>query len=125
MESRIDTIFSMIILVLGWSMYLVIFLSCIRIEARKRWRKNERLYPYFHYPWYKKMFLLGLKGALHPFHVVTRFMWNISMLIMLCSGICVMIFPNIIVGYICRINGGLYLISMFLDVPTFPRKVFN
>lgn len=113
MISFIDTLISVIIFVLVWALYSCIIMFHIRYTAKKEYKKNEISFPYFHYPFYKKLFLLGLKGALNPVIVVFTFILNISTLLLLIFGIWQLILPNIYVSYIFRSIVMMYLIAFF------------
>ena len=83
MVNFIDTIIILIICVVFWLAYSGILMVHIRLEAKKKWKENEENYPYFHYPFYKKIFLLGLKGCINRLVVISTFILNISLLILI------------------------------------------
>lgn len=60
----------------------------IRVEAKKKYNKNVKTYPYFSYPFYKRLFLLGLKKALSLVVVVLTFIAHISVILTIASCIC-------------------------------------
>ena len=79
--------------------------------------KNNKEYPYFHYPLLKKYFLLGLKGALNPIIVVLTFILHISAFLMIIGCILIVISPSLVISYFFRvslgINGGSFLLRLF------------
>lgn len=75
--------------------YTFLVMIHIRLEAKKKWNKNQKLYPYFHYPLYKKIFFLGLKGAFSRVNVVLTFIAHISTILALIFCLLVCCFQNI------------------------------
>ena len=63
---------------------------------------------------YKKIFLLGLKGCINRLVVISTFILNISLLILIGLSIWYLISPNIYLAYILRITVGVYGISILL-----------
>ena len=57
----------------GGVCYLDVYFS-----AKSRWKKNCQNFPYFTYPAYKKLFFLGLKGAMNGVTVFLTFVVNLS-----------------------------------------------
>ncbi len=119
MASFIDTLLTIIICFLVWVAYSGIIMVHIRLEAKKKWKKNEEQFPYFHYPFYKKLFLLGLKGCINTSIVVVSFILNISVLLILCLGIWHLIVPNIYLSYCLRLVVGIYGVSFILKLILF------
>jgi hypothetical protein len=83
----------------------------IRLEARHKWHKNVRTYPYFKYPLYKKVLLLGLRGALPSTTVIINFSLLVCTLLCLVLGIWITISPIEIICIIFRVILGLWLLS--------------
>ena len=75
--------------------YTFLFMLHIRFEAKKKWNKNKKLYPYFHYSLYKKIFFLGLKGAFSRVNVVLTFIAHIATIMALIFCVLVCCFQNI------------------------------
>lgn len=84
----------------------------VRLEAKKKWNKNEKLYPYFNYSIFKKIFLLGLKGALNRFIVVLTFIAHIATLLMIVFCVLVCCLQNIALAYCFRVLCGVELFLM-------------
>ena len=95
-----EEIIVLLMMVLFWLFISALIMGDIRYRAKKKWHKNEKKYPYFHYPFYKKLFLLGLNGALSKVVVVMKFLLNIT----------------VIISYILRALYGAFLVFCFLDV---------
>ena len=112
----LDTLIVLIILPIMWVLFTIPLMINIRYEARKKYRKNEKKYPYFHYPVYKKLFLLGLRGALNTSVVVMTFIFNISLVLCMVFGIWEIISGNLIISYCFRAVLGVYGISWFLKL---------
>lgn len=81
----------------------------VRLEARKKWNKNKKLYPYFHYSFFKKIFFVGLKGALNFVSVLLSFIAHIVTVLSVVLGIWNCILPNMIVSYCFRALAGISL----------------
>lgn len=116
MVNFIDTLLVLIFFLMGWLIYTIPFLAYIRLEAKSKLNKNEEIYPYFHYPLFKKLFLLGLKGAVNTIVVVITFVFNISIMIFSIVSIWQLIAPNIYISYCCRALAGIYLVSLMLKL---------
>lgn len=85
----------------------------IRLEAKKKWNKYQKIYPYFHYPFYKKIFFLGLKGAFSRVNVVLTFIAHITTIIALIFCMLVCCFQNIAtMSYCFRAVAGVGLILL-------------
>lgn len=119
---NIDVLLGIILLSICWLIFSVLILLHIRAEAKKKWHKNEEIYPYFHYPFYKKIFLLGLKGAISFSNVIATFLFNISLIVLLVSGIWYLIAPNTILMFIYRIDCGVYLVAFLLKIGLYGFK---
>ena len=113
----------------AWAMFSLPWLYYIKAEGRKHYKKNKELYPYFNYPFYKKMFLLGLRGVVNKFTVVITFAVNI--ITVLCMALCIalLIHYNVYLGYCLRAGaGGVWILLLLkailhlIDVPKFKRK---
>ncbi len=116
MINFIDTLIIVIVLSLVWLLYTWLIMFHIKYTAKKKLNKNKEAYSYFHYPFYKKLFLLGLKGCLSTSIVISTFILNISVLLLLSLGIWHLISPNIYLAYCLRIIVGIYGISFFLKL---------
>lgn len=117
--SFLTTLLTIFLCALSWLFFSILFMVHIRVEAKKKWNKNVNSYSYFSYPIYKKIFLLGLKGALNPIVVVVSFILNLSIIILIALGIWNLISPNIYVLYALRVVVGIYGISFFLRLGCF------
>ena len=97
-----------------WAIFSLPILYYIKSEGRKHYKKNLKVYPYLSYPFYKKIFLLGLRGVVNRLTIVITFALNIITII--CIGFCValLIHYNIYVGYCFRVASVLqFFISGF------------
>lgn len=94
-----------------WVTFL--FMVHIRLEAKKKWNKNQKLYPYFHYPFYKKIFFLGLKGAFSRVNVLLTFVTHIATILSIIFCVWMCITQNIAISYCSRISSGIGL-ALFL-----------
>lgn len=88
-----------VIIIDVWATF--VFMVHIRLEAKKKWNKNQKLYPYFHYPFYKKIFFFGLKGAFSRVNVVLTFIAHIGTILTLIFCVLVCCFQNIAVMSYC------------------------
>lgn len=111
--SFVATLVITILFVSVWLFFSALIMLYIKFEAKKKWKKNVKLYPYFSYPFYKKIFLFGLKGALNPIVVIVTFILNVSVILLVTFGMWELISPNILVTYILRIIVGIYGVSFF------------
>ena len=73
----------------------------IRLEAKKKWNKYQKLYPYINYSFYKKIFFLGLKGDFSRVNVVLTFIAHIGTILTLIFCVLVCCFQNIAVMSYC------------------------
>ena len=111
-----EEIIVLLMIVLFWLFISALIMGDIRYQAKKKWHKNEKKYPYFHYPFYKKLFLLGLKGALSKVVVVMRFLLNITVILITVLTVLYLALPLLIISYILRALYGAFLVFWFLDV---------
>ena len=100
MVSFRDTLWVIIFSLVVWFFFTGIMILCIYSAASKKFDKNKEKYAFFTYPFYKKIFLLGLKGVLNPIVVIATFLTNIAVLSLLVTGLWNLISPNIIISYI-------------------------
>ena len=114
-----DTLIVLIVFTVNWFFFSFIILIHIKLCAKKKWKKNEEKYPYFKYPLYKKIFLIGLKGALNPVVVVSTFILNISEILFIIFAVWFMIAPNIIISYIIRVLSGIFVVSFLLKLGSY------
>lgn len=97
---------------------------CIRSKAghgarekeKDKWEENQRLYPYFHYPFPIKTFFVGLKGAINPTVSIFSFIMNISMIAMIPLAILTFIGTYEIVASIFKIVVVAYSIAFFMRI---------
>ncbi len=108
----VEAIILIVFCPLIWIIVSCITMVHIRLEAKKKWNKNEKLYPYFHYPLYKKIFLLGLKGAINKLVVIATFVGHITMVLFMVFCIWELCANNIYVHYITRVLSGIFLIAL-------------
>ncbi len=116
MLNFVDTLCIVIFFPIVWGLFTGLLMIHIRLDAKKKWHKNEKMYPYFHYPFYKKIFLLGLNGAVNKLVVIATFIFNISIIILIIDGIWHLIAPNIITSNIFIADCVMYGISMFIKL---------
>ena len=112
-----DTITLIVILfvvTLTWALFSLSLLYYIKAEGRKHYKKNKEIYPYFSYPLYKRMFLLGLRGTVSKFIIILTFAVNIITLLCLVLCIVLLIHFNIYVSYCFRAAVGIQLILLLL-----------
>ena len=114
--SVFNTIIGFVAICCLWIMLIFPIMRDIRYQAKKKWHKNEKKYPYFHYPFYKKLFLLGLNGALSKVVVVMRFLLNITVILITILTVLYLALPLLIISYILRALYGAFLVFCFLDV---------
>jgi len=114
--SVFNTIIGFVAICCLWIMLIFPIMRDIRYRAKKKWHKNEKKYPYFHYPFYKKLFLLGLNGALSKVVVVMRFLLNITVILITVLTVLYIALPLLIISYILRALYGAFLVFWFLDV---------
>ncbi len=119
MVSFKDTLIIMIVFVVVFAIYSGMIMFCIDSVGYKRIDKNKKIYPYFTNPFYKKIFLLGLKGAINPLLVVSTFLLNISVLVLIITGMWNLISPNLIVSYLFLVSIGAYVISLCAKIISF------
>lgn len=79
-------------------------------KARKK-RKNEKNYPFFSYPLYKKIFLFGLKGTVSKLFLVFVCLGNISILVAAVASIWIFIKTNPIVVTIYQLSLTAFIVS--------------
>ena len=108
-----EEIIVLLMIVLFWLFISALIMGDIRYQAKKKWHKNEKKYPYFHYPFYKKLFLLGLNGALSKVVVVMRFLLNITVILITVLTVLYLALPLLIISYILR---ALYLVFVVFFV---------
>lgn len=120
MVNILDTLATIIVIIIWWLISLWIVMSNIKSSAKKKCRNNdemykkiEKKYPYFNYPFIKKIFFLGLKGCITRAEVVLAFICNIALFLNIISGIVTMITPNLYISYIFRATLGI----VFLIAP--------
>lgn len=116
MAKVLDTWIVIIIFIILWLFFSLTMMLHIRLCAKKKWNKNFNNYPYFSNPFYKKFFLLGLKGALQSIVVYLTFVCNISVPILLILGISYTIVPNLIISYCLRIIIAISGIALLLKM---------
>ena len=83
MVGVVDAVVALICSLFSDMFFTFLFMVHIRLEAKEKWNKNQKLYPYFHYPFYKKIFFLGLKGAFSRINVVLTFIAHIATILAL------------------------------------------
>ena len=107
MVSIVDAIIGIICIIFLDIVETVVIMAQIRFSAKRKWNKNYKAYPYFHYSLYRKVFFVGLKGALNPVAVVFAFVAHIVTILVLITGIMVCFMQELIISYIFRILIGL------------------
>lgn len=108
-----------------WAMFSLPILYIIKTEGHKHYKKNKKVYPYLSYPFYKKIFLLGLRGAINKITIVVTFALNIITLLCMVLCIVLLIHFNIYVSYCFRAGIGaellLALLKGFLHLTDMPK----
>ncbi len=116
---RITLIIILVVVPLTWAMFSLPFLYYIKSEGRKHYKKNLKVYPYLSYPFYKKIFLLGLCGAVKKFIIVLTFMINIITILLIILDIVQIVFLNIYLDYFLRAMLGIFLVLVLLKTILF------
>lgn len=116
MSYLIETILIIVIMLLVWIVNVFLTARHIRYKAKKKWNKNVKTYPYFKSNFFKKLFLIGLKGALSPYVIVFTFISNISILFLCVLGIWYCVEPTLILSNLFNICLGVFAISTFLKL---------
>ena len=111
-----EEIIVLLMMVLFWLFISALIMGDIRYRAKKKWHKNEKKYPYFHYPFYKKLFLLGLNGALSKVVVVMRFLLNITVILITILTVLYLALPLLIISYILRALYLVFVVFLLLNV---------
>ncbi len=111
---RTTLIIILVVIPLAWAMFSLPFLYYIKAEGRKHYNKNLKVYPYLSYPFYKKIFLLGLQGAVNKFIIVLTFMINIITSLLIILGVVQLVFLNVYLDYILRAMLGVYWVLLLL-----------
>ena len=111
-----EEIIVLLMIVLFWLFISALIMGDIRYQAKKKWHKNEKKYPYFHYPFYKKLFLLGLNGALSKVVVVMRFLLNITVILITVLTVLYLALPLLIISYILRALYLVFVVFLLLNV---------
>lgn len=97
---------------IGWAMFSLPMLYYIKSEGHKHYKKNLKVYPYLSYPFYKKLFLLGLRGAVSKLTIVITFAFNIITAIGIILSIVLLIHYNTYLAYCNRAIAGVYLVLL-------------
>lgn len=115
--------------------YLFLFLFCniffgiatifayifnVQRSSKKNKQTLKKLYPWFSLPWYKKIFLIGLKGKVPTKDKIILYISNIVLLLQIIICICAMIFESEIFDKI----GGI-LCMIILDTHILVRSFFR
>lgn len=85
-------------------------------KKMKKWNENQRLYPYFNYPFLIRLFFVGLKGAINPALTIFSFILNISVSAMIPLAILVFIGTYEIIAFIFKIVIVVYSIAFFMRI---------
>ena len=86
----------------------------VHLYAKKRWNKNVKTYPYFSYPAHKKIFLLGLKGALSSGATILTILQHIVTILSIAFCVWLCVSQNEIIFYCSRIICGIALLLFLL-----------
>ncbi len=116
---RTALIILLVVVPLVWAMFSLPFLYYIKAEGRKHYKKNLKVYPYLSYPFYKKIFLLGLRGAVSKIIIVLTFVINIITLLLIILGIVQLVFLNVYLDYFLRAMLLIYWILLLLKTILF------
>lgn len=119
MISAFDAILgTILVVILGDVLFSGIIMIHIHFSAKRSWKKNNKSYPYFSYPFLKKIFFLGLKGALNPAIVIFTFLMYLSAILMIIACIWIIISPSLWISYLYRcvigINGACLLLRSLI-----------
>lgn len=115
-----DAIIIMVTLVLTWLLVTGLTMWAVRSAADHTKRAKSAIkkdFPYFTYPFYKKMFFMGLKGALSKVNLVFIWVSFISTILYLIISTVWLVFFNIFSANI------LYAVSFVSGVSTMGRML--
>lgn len=113
MVSIVNAIVGAICCIIADVFLTLLIILQVHLYAKKRWNKNVKTYPYFNYPVHKKIFLLGLKGALSRGAVVMTFIAHLATLLIIIFCILICCLPDIeAISYCFRGIAGVELALM-------------
>lgn len=94
-----DIILCTIIFTFAWGLFTFLALLVALPNTKKAKSKTTEMFPFFRYPWYKKIFFLGTKGWMPRIVVVLSFIINISIVLLIVF--CILnIFINTVAMYL-------------------------
>lgn len=83
-----DVFLGTIAMVVGWGLFTFMTVAlAASLNTKKAKKKLENEYPFFRYPWYKKIFFLGTKGYMPFATVILSYVINISILLLIIASI--------------------------------------
>ena len=111
----LDNLIIILIIIILWSGDTIMIRVWIRFLAKKKWNKCKKTYPYFSGNIIQKLFLHGLRGSMDITAVILTYIFNISALLGIGTGIWSLISPeNMIAEDSFRIIIGVWLFSYLL-----------
>jgi hypothetical protein len=115
-----------IVPIVVWFIHTFLMQVWIRLEAKHKWHKNVRTYPYFKYPLYKKVLLLGLRGALPSTTVIINFSFTLFSFLCVvfgiwatvaCTDIIATIYSVVLISWLFSYNLAIFM--LWLASPSF------
>ena len=111
----LDNLIIILLIIILWSGDTIMIRVWIRFLAKKKWNKCKKTYTYFSGNIIQKLFLYGLRGQIDITAVILTYIFNISALLGIGTGIWSLISPeNMIAEYSFRIIIGVWLFSYLL-----------
>lgn len=115
MLNLVNSIVALVACLIMWAIFSGLMILAVRHNGTKKsWKKIEEIYPYFSYRFYKKIFFIGLNGAMPLSVVVLSFIVNIVLIIIVIACVWNMILMNIVASYIARICMGIFIIAILI-----------
>ena len=94
-----DIILGTILFAFAWGFFTFFSMLGALPNTKKAKSKTTEMFPFFRYPWYKKIFFLGTKGWMPRIVVVLSFIINISIVLLIVF--CILnIFINTVAMYL-------------------------
>lgn len=110
-----NSIAALVACLILWTILSGLMLFSVRHNGTKKsWKKIKEIYPYFSCRFYKKIFFIGLNGAMPLSVVVLSFIVNIVLIIIVIACVWNMILMNIVASYIARICMGIFIIAIVI-----------
>lgn len=84
-------------------------------NTRKAISKVKKEYPYFTYPWYKRMFFLGLNGKMPKWIIVLAFAYYILSIVLAIVCVIYFFYPIEVIDLLIRIIAGTIFVLIPID----------